>query len=143
MKLLEEQYYRFKVVKTVTLPDTTENMILMGPDGRKYLLPLTYYKDYDLKDKTEITCRVDKINCRGKVFLEPENPWFSPGDKIEATVNKIEFDEAEKVFIVEVSIMNSFNLRIRMNRRPEESVIRCSVVRIRKGQPVLIPNEEE
>ena len=143
MKLLEEQYYRFKVVKTVTLPDTTENMILMGPDGRKYLLPLTYYKDYDLKDKTEITCRVDKINCRGKVFLEPESPWFSPGDKIEATVKKIEFDEAEKIFIVEVSIINGFDLRIKMNRRPEESVISCSVVRIRKGQPVLIPYEVE
>lgn len=143
MKLLEEQYYRFKVLKTVTLPDTSENMILQGPDGRKYMLPLAYYKDYDLKSKAEITCRVDKINCRGKVFLEPENPWYSPGDNIDATVNKIEFDENENIFIVEVSIINGLILPVKMNRRPTENVIRCSVLKIRKGMPVLIPSGEE
>ena len=143
MKLLEEQYYRFKVVKTVILPDRSENMILLGPDGRKYMLPLAYYLDYDLRDKTEITCRVDKINCRGKVFLEPENPWYAPGDNIEATVKNVGFDEDEKMFIVDVNILHGLTISVKMNSRPSESVVRCTVLKIRKGKPVLIPYLEE
>ncbi len=74
MKLEEGKTYMFNAVKSVELPGGEANLMLIGPDGRKYLLPLTYYKGYDLVSPGPVKCKIDKINCSGKVFLEPANP---------------------------------------------------------------------
>jgi hypothetical protein len=296
MKLEEGRYYTFKTVKTITLPDSSENIVLLGPDAKKYLLPLSYYANYSLKEKQEITCKVDKINCSGKVFLEPthpfykeneyysffidsvnhsdesqlgksitftvldvfgdhvtgnvdtldetykegsevkikieriskgrihfsklssrepvndltegqiydftvkatvkgeegdefyivsdkfnkehqlpvryyshygfktgtifrgriiryssgsqktiepENPWYAPGDVVEVTVENIEYNEAENNFIAEVYDNKGFLYLVRMPEKPVNQSLRCSVLKIRKGRPVLIPLDEQ
>jgi len=80
MKLEEGRYYKFLPVKVIILPDANENLILTGPDSKKYLLPLSFYNEYDLPGKSEICCKVDKINCSGKVFLEPQHPYYKEGE---------------------------------------------------------------
>jgi hypothetical protein len=296
MKLEEGQYYKFKPLKTITLPDASESMVLHGPDGKKYLLPLSPYPHFNLKDKTEIKCKVDKINCTGKVFLEPEhpvyregeyysfiidslqpggkmnkddsilftvfdaygnpvtgnieilgttvkpgqevkmrieriskgrihfskpaaresanelaegesyefkvktiitgdegdeyyvvtdifnnihqlpvryynhygfmpgtsfrgriiryspgspktiepeNPWYSSGDIVETTVENAEYDETLENYIVELCDNKGFLYIVRMNKKPERQILKCSVLKIRKGRPVLVPLDEE
>ncbi|MCI0522417.1 MAG: hypothetical protein L0Y37_02065 [Bacteroidales bacterium] len=80
MRLEEGRYYIFTKVKNIVLPGGEVNLMLTGPDGKKYLLPLERYNDYNLETKTEIECKVDKINCSGKVFLEPEHPYYREGE---------------------------------------------------------------
>lgn len=80
MKLEEGRYYNFVPLRTITLPDSNENLILTGPDGKKYLLPLSFYNEYKLTERSEIVCKVDKINCSGKVFLEPQHPYYKEGE---------------------------------------------------------------
>ena len=296
MRLEEGRYYKFKTVKTITLPDTSESMVLHGPDGKKYLLALSPYSHYNLKAKTEVTCKVDKINCTGKVFLEPEhpvykegeyysfiidslhhsgenhknditlftvndvfgnpvvgnaeilgksiktgekvsikveriskgkihfskpslreyadeltegesydftvktkikgdegdefyvvtdklnnehhlpvryyshygfktgtgfrgrvirysagspktiepeNPWYTPGDVVETTVENTEYDETGNCFVVELCDNKGFLYTVRMNKKPDMQVLKCTVLKIRKGRPVLIPLDEE
>jgi len=296
MRLEEGRYYKFKTVKTVTLPDTSESLVLHGPDGKKYLLALSPYTHYDLKDKTEVRCKVDKINCTGRVFLEPEhpiykegeyypfiidsvqpsweghqndvilftvfdefgnavvgnaeilgssiktgeevsikveriskgrihfskpsaresadkltegesydftvkkiikgdegdefyvvtdklnnehylpvryyshygfkagtgfrgriirysagspktiepeNPWYTPGDVVETTVENIEYDETGNCFAVELCDNKGFLYTVRINKRPDTQMLKCTVLKIRKGRPVLIPLDEE
>ena len=80
MKLEEGKTYLFRALKTIELPGGSSNMVLAGPDGKKYLLPLEYYRAYNLKVPGEIHCRIDKINCSGKVFLEPLHPFYREGE---------------------------------------------------------------
>lgn len=80
MRLEEGKYYTFTNVKSIVLPGGELNMILAGPDGKKYLLPVERYAGYNLGTKAEIRCKIDKINCSGKVFLEPEHPYYREGE---------------------------------------------------------------
>ncbi len=295
MKLEEGRHYTFHALKTIKLPDSSDNLILTGPDNKKYLLPLIYYKDYNLTDKKEIVCKVDKINCSGKVFLEPihpsyiegdtfsfivesinhngninrpesylfsvidifgniisvptglldlttiigsevklkveriskgkihfsqpearertddlaeggiydfivaaiehgpdsedfyvvkdinnkehrlpvryynhygfkegdsfrgkilryspggpktiepENPWYSPGDVVEVTVGNCTTDETGEQFFVDVFDNKGFEYMIKMSQKPVNQILKCTVLKIRKGRPVLIPSDE-
>lgn len=80
MSLEEGRTYSFTNVRSIVLPGGEVNLMLAGPDGKKYLLPLERYSDYNLGTKSEIICKVDKINCSGKVFLEPEHPYYREGE---------------------------------------------------------------
>lgn len=86
MRIEEGRHYIFTTVKTIVLPGGEVNLMLTGPDGKKYLLPLERYRNYRLETKTEIECKVDKINCSGKVFLEPEHPYYKEGESYIFTI---------------------------------------------------------
>lgn len=42
----------------------------------KHLLPEKYYKNYNLNIGNIIKGRIDKINCQGKIFIEPEHFFY-------------------------------------------------------------------
>ncbi|HVN58023.1 MAG TPA: hypothetical protein VMT63_06985 [Bacteroidales bacterium] len=75
----EDQEYDFIVGRKITAPDNSEHIILTGPDERKFLIPAANYLSYGLSAGQAKKCRVDRINCRGEIFLEPENPWYHEG----------------------------------------------------------------
>jgi hypothetical protein len=77
IKLTEGERYTFRVEKKLAIEEGSESFILKGPDNRKYLVPAERYRKYDIKPGKDLICRVDKINCKGEVFLEPDNPWYS------------------------------------------------------------------
>jgi len=96
MKLEEGKTYTFDALKTIELPGGSLNLMLGGPDGRKYLLPLEYYQGYDLNAPGSVRCRVDKINCSGKVFLEPLHPLYLEGESYDFIVDGISEYSNEK-----------------------------------------------
>jgi hypothetical protein len=79
LKLREGKEYKFLVEKELTLPDDSRHFLLIGPDSNKYLVPVSRYSNYGLHTGSVIKCRVDRLNCKGEVFLEPQNPWYSEG----------------------------------------------------------------
>ncbi len=78
MKLKEGKRYDFLVEKTLRIGDNNY-YLLKSPGDDKYLLRKEYYEHYDIQPGENINCRVDKINCRGEVYLEPENPYYTEG----------------------------------------------------------------
>ena len=76
MKLQEGQNYLFKLEGLIELPDGRLYHRLSDPNDIKHLLPAEPYERYDLESKDEVICHVDKINCSGKIFLEPEHPFY-------------------------------------------------------------------
>ncbi|MBE0674284.1 MAG: hypothetical protein IH591_06450 [Bacteroidales bacterium] len=76
VKLSEGVSYSFFIEKIVNVPESGDHFVLKGPEGRKYLVPAESYRSYGLVPGNEVVCRVDKINCKGEVFLEPENPFY-------------------------------------------------------------------
>ncbi len=82
MKLKERARYDFLVIKLVETDDE-RYFLLKGPDNKRYLLPEKYYTVYGIMTGSVINCRIDKINCKGKVFLEPEHPYYREGNEYE------------------------------------------------------------
>ena len=74
--LLEKKRYKFRVLRLLTLPDDSRSWLLTHDGEDRYLLPAEYYGDYGIVAGNEIICRIDKINCTGRIFLEPENPFY-------------------------------------------------------------------
>lgn len=69
-----------------TFPDGNRYLILEDAKGYRFLQDYKPYAGYGLKPGTKITCRVDKVNCNGKIFLEPAHPWFEEGKYYEVPV---------------------------------------------------------
>jgi hypothetical protein len=79
IKLQEGKDYTFIMVRITDL-DGVSYFVLEGPDGRRYLLNMERYKGYGIESGKEIICRVDKINCKGELFLEPQHPVYREGE---------------------------------------------------------------
>ena len=90
LKLREGKEYKFLVEKELTLPDNSRHYLLKGPDSKKYLVPFRRYYQYGISAGAVIKCRIDKLNCKGEMFLEPQNPWYSEGKSYSFLVDGIE-----------------------------------------------------
>jgi hypothetical protein len=83
MKFEEGNDYPFVVRNLIRLPDD-EYFVIEYRDGRKFMMKKKYYgSEYGLIPGKEIICRVDKINCNGRIFFEPHHPYFRPGMRAE------------------------------------------------------------
>jgi len=78
-QLKEGRFYSFLVKNIIELGADTY-FIMQDPFGDKQLMPIKFYQDYNIKVGETITCKVDKINCSGKIFLEPEHPYYKKGE---------------------------------------------------------------
>jgi len=141
MELQEGNIFKFKVEKLIALPDG-EYFILLAEYNQKYLLPAKYYSEYNIKIGQEIICTIDRVNCNGKVFLEPKHPLYSVGDKDVFSIlgyeERIKHKTKEKYQILNVIgvktncaiiIENLNDLQYSQN----ENVL-CEVVKIKKGE---------
>jgi hypothetical protein len=79
IKLQEGKDYIFKTIRITALEDVSY-YVLEGPDGRRYLLDMKRYEGYGIESGKDIVCRVDKINCKGELFLEPQHPLYREGE---------------------------------------------------------------
>ena len=128
----------FTVRNTVKLQDGLEYMILEDPYNQKHFIEAGLYAGYDMKAGQLIECRVDKINCTGRVFLEPLHPYYSAGNNYDFRIVQVGFSEGKKILVLEDVFQNQLELLY----PPENSVryfpgkmLRCKIIRIRKGKP--------
>jgi hypothetical protein len=141
VKLIEGRKYQFLVEKELTLPDNSNHFLVTGPDAKKYLIPAGRYSHYGITPGNVIKCRIDRVNCKGEIFLEPQNPWYSEGKSYSFTVKGTEertdnsgikhkvvvvTDKAGSKIIVPPGVLNSFPSR--------GSKIKLKVQRITKGK---------
>jgi hypothetical protein len=150
LKLTEGKEYKFLVEKELTLPDNSHHFVLKGPDSNKYLVPSSRYSHYGILPDMVIKCRIDRINCKGEVFLEPKNPWYSEGksyyfifDGIEERTDKAGI--SQKVIVVTDKSGNKISVP---NNNSSEfpakgTKIKLRVERITKGKVYLVSTYRE
>lgn len=78
-RLEEGIYYTFRFIKVAELEDCKSYIVLEDIFGVRHFIEYECYKHYELQEKSEITCLVDKINCTGRIFLEPLHPIYTLG----------------------------------------------------------------
>ncbi len=79
-RLTEGQWYTFRILKVVSLGEDEGWFVMQDPNGYKILLPKGFYEDYGFAPGQSVSCRVDKINCNGRMFLEPGHPHYKEGE---------------------------------------------------------------
>lgn len=142
-KLTPGKFYWFKIIKTIELDQANSYFVLEDPMGYKVLLPKDPYVHYNLIPGEKISCRVDKINCKGQMFIEPVNPHYKEGEtytfQYVASLERLNFYD-EKEFIIIVSDM--FNNKWEVKTNPgnhivNSSEVNCKVKKIKKGKLYL------
>jgi hypothetical protein len=141
----EGQKFQFIISNKLNLPGTDEaNWILIGPDQKKYLLPAEYYTNYNLKIGQQIQCLVDKINCSGKIFLEPDHPYYKIGERYDFLVLRISEQEnflGKDQYIAWVQDLHGLEWPCPVDKaegiEPGYSHLACRVDRIRKAELIL------
>lgn len=76
-KLEQGQSYPFIISDLIELPTDQKYYKLIDPNGVKHLLEAVPYLNYNFEFGKTIDCRIDKINCTGKIFIEPEHPYYT------------------------------------------------------------------
>jgi hypothetical protein len=149
-RLKEGAFYSFNVEKETTGPDKSSYYVLSGPGGRKFLLPSVRYSHYGIEVGKNILCRVDRINCRGEIFIEPPNPCYSEGMEYSFRVNGSEKrvdPSGEEVDVILVSdLFGHLNpvTAARFVKLPEPGTdLKLTVLRISKGRLFLSFDPEE
>ncbi|HNW90654.1 MAG TPA: hypothetical protein PKN48_13395 [Bacteroidales bacterium] len=141
----EGQEYEFMVKNRVNLPPDDEVFfVLFSPFQTKHLLSEKPYINYNIVPGKKIRCRIDKINCTGKIYLEPEHPFYKEKNSYEFPVIGVEDivnsdGEPEKMLVVE----DCWHHHIFMNIGASDLVsdvaksVKCRVDRIKKGKLYL------
>ena len=132
----------FKIKKHIDLSENEHYYVLEDEFGRKQLLKSDFYVNYKFKIGQDLNCRVDHINCSGKIFLEPENPFYKEGeiydfiiDKIETSKNRLEEQTLHFSFIDEIGNKAICIIdKISDKGYSTGQKIQCKVERIIKGR---------
>jgi hypothetical protein len=141
----EGQRFQFVITNRLVIPGTDEvNLILMGPDKKKYLLAEQYYENYHLRIGQTIQCTIDKINCSGKIFLEPDHPYYKIGERYDFLVLRLASQEnfmGRTQLIAWVRDLHGREWSCPIDRsediEPGYSYLACRVDRIKKGELIL------
>ncbi|HBF87255.1 MAG TPA: hypothetical protein DDX39_01335 [Bacteroidales bacterium] len=91
MAVLEEgKEYLFDVVGEISIENEAVFYILADIFSQKHLLSKKTYRNYSIIVGKAITCKVDKINCQGRIYLEPKHPLYKIGQVCEFTFKQKE-----------------------------------------------------
>ena len=151
-KFTEGENHTFKIAGYTEIPGTEESFfILENQFGGKHLLKSYHYEHYDLKKGQHVVCKIDKINCSGKIYLEPENPYYKSGDiydfdviKTTDQINSVGEKEHVAVVLDQFKNETTCSLPAHFNMKKLGDKISCKVLRIKKGQLFLaLPEYEE
>ncbi len=141
IEFIEGNRYSFLVEKMITIPDGESSYVLKGPGNRKFLIPAIRYLKYGIVAGKEIVCRVDKINCKGEVFLEPVNPWYNENNHYQFEVleyREMKFSRIRQGRVMMVKSLTDDVIPVPVpagKELPEPgSMISLLVQRISKGQ---------
>lgn len=135
----EGEYYKFKILNQIEVPNKGLNFVIQHESGRKILLFSEYYVNYKFDIGAFIDCRVDKINCTGQIFLEPKHPFYEIGKRYNFSV--VDYKVKEQAQLVNLEVLDVFHNRVQLflpyDIQINDSVIQLVVTGIKKGKPIL------
>lgn len=143
-RLTEGSYHTFTILKTIELGPDDSWYVMLDPLGYKVLMPMMYYTGYGFEPGQQILCRIDRINCNGRMFLEPMHPFYEEGKVYEFPLLKIGSRESitgdkESFALVKDVFDNEWEIRMFSENliRTGSEKIKCRLERIKKGKLFL------
>jgi hypothetical protein len=139
MKFEQGIWYEFSILGIIDIPEEGVHYILLHETGRKMLLKQKYYVKYNFSIGQIIQCRVDKVNCTGKVFLEPKHPYYSDNQAYLFEIVKL-IDDRDSLFNAKIkdAFENIIDIYLEsIETKKLNSYVLLNVDKIKKGVPIL------
>jgi hypothetical protein len=138
IKIEEGNVLSFKVLNIVALQDNRDYYILEDPNGVKHFIDAELYANYGIELGNRLECRIDKINCTGRIILEPLHPIYSNGQSYYFNLISSEECGQEYKVTIEDIFRNKIELQIASEiffASRQENFIKCKVIHLKKGIP--------
>jgi len=78
-RIEEGSVLSFRVLNIVKLQDNRDYYILEDLYGVKHFIDAEMYANFGIEIGNQVKCKVAKINCTGRIMLEPVHPIYSKG----------------------------------------------------------------
>jgi hypothetical protein len=149
-RLTEGSYHIFKILKVQHFSDDDSWFVMQDPLGYKVLMPAGFYTKYGFKPGQDVKCRVDRINCNGRMFLEPMHPFYTEGqsydfDLVETGIHSGITGENEHYIMVKDILGYTWNVRVfsseTIDNQTEKAT--CKLEKIKKGKLFLSLNHDK
>lgn len=140
IEIKEGNTYPFKIYNYIQLPDNEYYYILLDINGLKHFMPAVCYKSYKFSIGDSIQCKIDKINCTGRMHLEPENPYYKIG--LHYSFPILEKTQNGDLSILKLKDFFGNNIEIEVPNfmiqgLGNKKIINCRIKNIKKGIPEL------
>jgi hypothetical protein len=147
-KLIEGRTYPFIVEGMVDHPDGHQYIKMKDPNGVKHLIRSDFYMQYHFREGALVHCRVDHINCTGKIYIEPEHPYYKTGHYYEfpfreVTNIAVHGGSVNEMAVFEDVFGNDIMLPIDDVKEGISGLqaVRAKVIRIKKGKVFISTGE--
>jgi hypothetical protein len=138
-RLTEGSYHTFKLLKHQQFSEQESLFILQDSLGYKVMLPAGYYIDYGFTEGQDMLCRVDRINCSGRMFLEPVHPVYREGEwydfYVEGAGSRQAITGLNEYYVRVKDIHNrEWDIRLQHPFNTSLETLTCRLERIKKGR---------
>lgn len=138
--LAEGEWFPFKIHNLVQLQDDSWYFVLQDINGMKHFMAAESYKSYGFSIGDQILCKIDKVNCTGRVFLEPKHPVYKEGEIYYFDVISYSNSGNKSILVVRDNSGNIVEVVVngtKMVDINDEKRVRCCVKSITKGSLIL------
>ncbi len=138
--LSEGEWYPFRIHNLVQLQDHAWYYVLQDPNGLKHFMPAEFYMNYGLNTGDAVLCKIDRINCTGRIFIEPEHPLYRIGEIYPFDLVAGPADGSADRIIVSDLYKNCIEVPVydkKITHGEAGVKVMCKVLNIKKGKPIL------
>jgi hypothetical protein len=138
--LSEGEWFPFKIHNLVQLQDGAWYYILQDINGLKHFMTAANYEKYGLETGNELTCKIERINCTGRIFLEPRHPIYKEGEIYSFDVINFLNTGNENLLIVKDILGNIIEVPVNGTKIVDiidAKSVRCKVQSIKKGSLII------
>lgn len=132
------------LVKKEIVLNEERYFVLEDPETKNvFLMPTRYYVNYPIEIGQRIQVKIDKINCSGEVFVEPQHPYYEEGKAYWFPLRSIE--KHNDHYLVEVEDIFQHVICVVTDQSPyvENNKAKLWVKGLRKGLPILCCHVKE
>jgi len=141
------EVYKFLIIKKLKFPGGIDYFVMQDPYGDKHLLTARHYDHYNIQIQQYYNCRVDKVNCQGRLFFEPIHPFFKVGNSYLFSFKKVVVLVSKNKSLTQFFLMKNENgedayLLFDELARPQKGKFEWyKVVKIKKAKIFILKDE--
>ncbi|MBI9068758.1 MAG: hypothetical protein JEZ09_15795 [Salinivirgaceae bacterium] len=140
--------YSFTISKIIELPsDIQKHYVIVDKNNCKFTIPFKNYGHYNFKVGAKINIKLDHINCSGRIFFEPEHPYYKENESY--TFEYIRKKEIinylgilEEIIVVKDKLGKEQWIRFAFGLAIQQKIF-AWVEKIKKGKLYLLPITEK
>ena len=144
--------YDLEITRIIKIPDSEDYFVGRDKNGLNHLIPVVHYINYNIKPGDIIKCRLDRINCQGRFYFEPEHPVYKKGKSYYFQLSGFTISGCDTScnvnYIALVKDEFGANLKTEVfqkntSTRKNPAKILCQVINIKKAKPVLKVTDQQ